>query len=155
MGAKEDGYKIGYKKPPKDTQFQKGHSGNPRGRPKGTRNLKTDLFEELNEKITIREGGRTITTTKQRGFVKSLIAEAMRSGGRSKSVLVDLLLRCFGLGEDAEPDQYNFSPEETEVLLLLEKRLHLSPSDKTADAQPANNIAEPSGSDSESSGEAE
>jgi hypothetical protein len=28
------GYEIGYRKPPKATQFRKGRSGNPRGRPK-------------------------------------------------------------------------------------------------------------------------
>ncbi len=33
---------VGYCKPPKRTRFQPGQSGNPRGRPKGTKNLKTD-----------------------------------------------------------------------------------------------------------------
>ena len=38
---------VGYRKPPKATQFKQGQSGNPHGRPKGTKNLKTDLIEEL------------------------------------------------------------------------------------------------------------
>jgi hypothetical protein len=29
-----DSYEVGYGKPPKDTQFKKGSSGNPKGRPK-------------------------------------------------------------------------------------------------------------------------
>ena len=29
-------YEVGYKRPPKHTRFKKGHSGNPKGRPKGT-----------------------------------------------------------------------------------------------------------------------
>lgn len=29
-----DDYEVGYKKPPKNTRFRKGHSGNPAGRPK-------------------------------------------------------------------------------------------------------------------------
>ena len=40
-------YEVGYGKPPEHTRFQPGRSGNPRGRPKGTKNLKTDLVEEL------------------------------------------------------------------------------------------------------------
>ncbi len=36
----------GYRRPPSEHKFKPGHSGNPKGRPKGARNLKTD-FEEL------------------------------------------------------------------------------------------------------------
>ena len=35
------------KKPPVRSQFKKGQSGNPTGRPKGTRNFKTDLKDAL------------------------------------------------------------------------------------------------------------
>jgi hypothetical protein len=55
---KESGDRVGYGKPPQRTQFKPGNSGNPRGRPKGTKNLKTDLMEELGEKILVHEGDR-------------------------------------------------------------------------------------------------
>jgi hypothetical protein len=54
-----DDYPVGYGKPPASTQFRKGQSGNRSGRPKGTNNLKTDLLEELREKVTLKEGERT------------------------------------------------------------------------------------------------
>ncbi len=50
-------YDVGYGKPPQHTRFRKGQSGNPTGRPKGARNLKTELLEELQEQILVREGG--------------------------------------------------------------------------------------------------
>ena len=56
--ATSERYEVGYRKPPKATQFKQGQSGNPHGRPKGTKNLKTDLIEELGEHITLSEGGK-------------------------------------------------------------------------------------------------
>jgi hypothetical protein len=46
---KKGDYEVGYGKPPRDTRFPKGQSGNPRGRPSGAKNLKTLLSEALNE----------------------------------------------------------------------------------------------------------
>ena len=42
-GGDKHGYEVGYRRPPKDTQFRLGHSGNPRGRRKGLRNLVTEF----------------------------------------------------------------------------------------------------------------
>ena len=47
----DGGNEVGYRKPPMHTRFKPGQFGNPRGRPKGTKNLKTDLQEELGEKM--------------------------------------------------------------------------------------------------------
>ena len=44
---KQDDYEVGYGKPPRHTWFKKGQSGNPRGRPCGSKNLKTLLSEAL------------------------------------------------------------------------------------------------------------
>ena len=35
--------KVGYGKPPLHSRFTRGQSGNPKGRPKGVRNFKTDV----------------------------------------------------------------------------------------------------------------
>jgi hypothetical protein len=46
--------------PPLHTRFQKGQSGNPNGRPKGSKNMKTRIERVLNKPITITEHGRQV-----------------------------------------------------------------------------------------------
>lgn len=50
------GYDIGFALTPVDTRFKSGQSGNPKGRPKGRRNVRTELQEIVEKKITIRDG---------------------------------------------------------------------------------------------------
>ena len=70
----------GYKRPPKTGQFRPGQSGNPRGRPKGTRNLKTDLDKMLRKRIRIRENGETREISRQEAILLSLFNKAMQGG---------------------------------------------------------------------------
>jgi hypothetical protein len=49
--------KVGYKLPPIHSRFQKGRSGNPRGRLKGVRNFAADVKRSLEIPVTLDEGG--------------------------------------------------------------------------------------------------
>ena len=89
-------YDVGYGRPPKHTQFKKGQSGNPKGRKKGARGLKTDLRSELNERIEITENGKTVKLTKQQLMVKQLAAKAIKGDVRAISKLADLAISLLG-----------------------------------------------------------
>jgi hypothetical protein len=81
-------YEVGYKKPPKDTRFQPGHSGNPNGRPAGSKSLKTLIDRELGTKVTAREGGRVVALTKRELLVKQLIKRAIEGDHRAQQTLL-------------------------------------------------------------------
>lgn len=51
-------YDVGYGRPPKKHQFVKGKSGNPKGRGKGNRNIKSMVRDLLNEKVTVTRDGK-------------------------------------------------------------------------------------------------
>ena len=82
--SKDDAGKAGYGRPPKDSRFKPGRSGNPRGRPKGVRNLRSDFNEVMTKRVRIREDGELRYVSRQGGT----FAEPLRQGvaGRYKSV---------------------------------------------------------------------
>jgi hypothetical protein len=110
------GYKVGYGKPPKATQFKKGKSGNPRGRPKGSLNLASDLTAELGENVTIREDGRPRKVSKQRALIKSLMAKALQGDVRATASLLALYARVI-----AEPPPDDNQPIEADELQVLRR----------------------------------
>lgn len=111
-----DDYDIGYGKPPKDTQFKKGQSGNPNGRPKTCKNVLTDIHEELDELVRVTEGGKTVLMTKQRALVKATIAKASQGHTPSVKLLLELKAEA-----EAKRSEKTFEPLlDEEDLAILE-----------------------------------
>lgn len=109
-------YEVGYGKPPKHTRFKPGQSGNPKGRPKGAKNLKTELLEELNEKIDIREGGRTRRVSKQRALLKAQMNRGIQGNARSAQIIVTMAARLLDADEhDADADT-GLTEDEVDIL---------------------------------------
>jgi len=91
----------GYGRPPKHSQYQKGRSGNPRGRPKGATSFKADLAAELQEKLALTENGKERKITKQRAFIKTLTAAAIKKDIRAVNALL-ACMRFFGVGAEEQ-----------------------------------------------------
>ena len=109
-------YEVGYGRPPKHSQFKKGESGNPSGRPKRSKNFKTDLAEELAEEIFIREGDVEQKVTKQRAVVKTLVAAAASGDPKSLGILTSVYCKAFDIRGAAESETPELSRDEREIL---------------------------------------
>ena len=120
--ASDGGYAVGYGKPPTHTRFQPGQSGNPQGRPKGTKNLKTDLMEELGEKIVIREGDRSQKISKQRALLKSVVNRAIKGDARAIGIALSTMMRLLDTGEGVPGFEEVLREEELEILRAFEDR---------------------------------
>ena len=114
-------YDVGYGKPPKASQFKPGQSGNPKGRPKGTKNLATDLQEELEEKILISESGQQLKTTKQRAMLKTLMAKALKGDVRAADSVIKLIVGLLNMRDDATDD--HIEEDDLEILKAYQQQL--------------------------------
>jgi len=89
MRDQNDGdYEVGFGKPPKHTQFRKGHSGNPKGRARGSRNASTLLDDALKERVTVSENGTRRSLTKLEAILKQLVNKAAQGDHRATQLLL-------------------------------------------------------------------
>ena len=108
----DERYLVGYGRPPKEHQFQPGQSGNPLGRPKYSRSFKSDLRDELNQLIAIQDGEDTVSVTKQRAIVITLLRLAIAGDPRAIATIVTSCNHAFG--DDHDPDEE--SPEDRAIM---------------------------------------
>lgn len=110
-------YEVGYCKPPKDTRFKPGQSGNPKGRPRGARNLRTAVREALQEKVEVREGGRMRKISKMDAIIQVTLNKGLKGDPKGLAAIVQLA-RMTGL-MDEEPDTSandNLSAQDQEII---------------------------------------
>jgi hypothetical protein len=86
-------YEVGYGKPPKHTQFQKGQSGNKNGRrgKKDRTAYGAMIREEFDKAQTIVEGGRKIKLSRARVIIRQTINDAQKGSASARKEAVKLI----------------------------------------------------------------
>ncbi len=113
-------YEVGYGRPPKATQFQKGASGNPHGRPPGRRNLATDLTLALEEQVKVVENGKHRQITKREAICRQL-ANRSAAGDLAAMRLVIPLMAQLDASEAGEGSGLDLAQDKALAEALFER----------------------------------
>lgn len=108
---------VGYCSPPVHSQFKKGQSGNPRGRRKNSKNLKTLIRQALTGSITIREGEKRRAITKLEAVVLRQIEGALKGNDRAALATLKIAVQV-GLLEEASTgvEEQQLTPVEHDLV---------------------------------------
>ena len=91
MKENEEEYSVGYKKPPRHTQFQPGRSGNPKGRPKKVATLPEIFSRELQSRVPIISNGKRRTIPLLEAIVKQHLKKAANGDLKATAIVFNLL----------------------------------------------------------------
>lgn len=108
MADDDDDYEVGFGKPPKHTQFQKGRSGNPKGRPKGSKSIPELVRKIFDEKILVNGPRGQCWMTKLEAGITQLAIKAAK--GDLKAINQAIQLR-----EKAQEDEVFLNPPVFQV----------------------------------------
>jgi hypothetical protein len=108
-------YDIGYGKPPVASRFKPGQSGNPKGRDKAVKNIRTIVEAEGAARVKIVEGGRTRWVTKLEAAIMRLHAKALSGETRAIEKLIELNIRISGLGAERDDDGDDLSTDDQAI----------------------------------------
>ena len=116
------GYEVGYGRPPRHSRFKPGQSGNPRGRPKGRKNLATILEETLYRPVPITESGRRRTVPAIEAMLLSMLRQSLDGNLRAFDKLAKLLpmLHAASAATESGPEESPAFDPEHDARLLAE-----------------------------------
>lgn len=93
-------HEVGYGRPPKHSQYPKGVSGNPKGRPKRKPTAAADVIKKtLNAPIRYRERGRTKTMTRAEMGLKKIVDSAVKGDLTAAMTLLRIRASAARLGD--------------------------------------------------------
>lgn len=94
-------YEVGFGKPPAKRQFRPGVSGNPAGRPRGSKNKKDGegslyrmrdmILEEGNRAVNVTERGEQVSMPISRAVMRSVAVNAAKGDARAQKIFLNII----------------------------------------------------------------
>jgi len=116
---KPDENKVGFGNPPKEHQFKKGKSGNPKGRPKGSKNADKLAYDILNEKVNYIDSGVSKEGSRRELALRSLAAKALKGDQRA----IERLMAMDASYQAQRADNHSNSDQTNEQLLAEDEAI--------------------------------
>jgi hypothetical protein len=121
--ADENDYPVGYKKPPRASQFKPGRSGNTEGRPKGAKNFRTAIEAELDSRIAATENGKRRRISKRTAVVKQLVNKAVSGDPRAIPLLFNECRHIVDQPLTGSAESAFDRPEDLNVMESIKRRI--------------------------------
>jgi hypothetical protein len=102
--AGSDNYAVGYGKPPKKSQFSKGKSGNPSGRPKGSKNTLSSAAQTVfGKKVPVTFLGQSAKVPMVEALLAKVVTAAMNGNPAFMKMALDLYDAAHSANDNAGP----------------------------------------------------
>jgi hypothetical protein len=115
MNNGDQNYPVGFQKPPKHSRFEKGQSGNPHGRPKGSQNPATILAKACRERIRVTINGKTRHLSK---FEATMLQLTNKAASGDLRAIRDLLSWLTSLKHSEQEVMPMASPQENDKRMM-------------------------------------
>jgi hypothetical protein len=121
-------YKVGYCRPPENSQFPKGKSGNPAGRPKGSKNLQTIAKEQFLKPVTVTQNGKPIKMPAITVVIAQLLKNAFQGDDKAIKMTLDYAIKLIGDMQTSSPvdqpvDQSPFALTAEDIQIISKHKL--------------------------------
>jgi hypothetical protein len=103
--------RVGYKNPPLEYCFKPGQSGNPKGRPPGSLNLKSQVERALRKKVKVRVGKEIRDLPALEAILRTHTKKAIKGDTRSAGIILSFVPKAGLFDHQADlPDGLSGSP---------------------------------------------
>ena len=138
----DDDYQVGYKRPPKHARFQPGTSGNPAGRPPGSKNLHT-IVREIGKKFVKVNGPAGL---REISMTEAVVMQVAKSAAQGDHCAQRQYLHLIALSEQVEDAVDNGIVPRSDKAVMASMLKRIRDMDQTAPAEP---VKDPEGEDDE------
>ena len=122
--SKSKEYEVGYGRPPQHSRFKPGQSGNPKGRPRQRRNLRSVLDQHLQQTIEVTVNGRPCRMKRIDALVRTTVDRALKNDPKAISALIIMMRQTGAMNELPEPVSETDQSVQDEAILALFRQRH-------------------------------